>query len=60
MTQSLKKSVKELLAMSSAEVRAYLETLSASEQKTVSTELYRAMLSIDLQNGGKPSQQYSN
>ena len=46
--------------MSGAEVRAYLETLSASEQKTVSTELYRAMLSIDMQNSGKPPQQYSN
>ena len=45
--------------MSSAEVRAYLETLPALEQKKVSTELYRAMLSIDLQKSGKPQQQFS-
>ena len=49
MTQFLKKSIKELLAMSSAEVRAYLGTLSVPEQKQVSTELYRARLSIDMQ-----------
>ena len=42
--------------MSSAEVRAYLQTLSASEQKTMSAELYRALLSIDMQNGGKSQQ----
>ena len=59
MTQSLRKSIKELLAMSSAEVRAYLQTLSASDQKAVSTELYRALLSIDMQNSEKLQQQFS-
>ena len=53
MTQSLRKSIKELLVMSSAEVRAYLGTLSVAEQKRVSTELYRAKLSIDMQRSGK-------
>ena len=53
MTQTLKKSIQELLAMSSAEVRAYLKTLSVPEQKRVSTELYRARLSIDRQRIGK-------
>jgi len=49
MTQTLRKSIQELLAIPSAEVRDYLKTLSASEQKRVSTELYRAKLSMDLQ-----------
>jgi len=53
MTQFLKKSIEELLAMSSAEVRAYLGTLSVPEQKRVSTELYRARLSIDMQRIGE-------
>lgn len=46
--------------MSSAEVRAYLQTLSVPEQKRVSTELYRARLDLDLQKSGKPQQQFSN
>ena len=46
--------------MSSAEVRAYLEILSASERQRVSTELYRAKLSMDMQKSGKPPQQFSN
>ena len=45
--------------MSSAEVRAYLETLPGPEQKKVSTELYRAMLSIDLKQSESPQQQFS-
>jgi hypothetical protein len=53
MTQFLRKSIEELLAMSSAEVRAYLGTLSVPEQKRVSTELYRARLSIDMQRIGE-------
>jgi hypothetical protein len=53
MTQTLRKSIKELLAMPSAEVRAYLGTLSVPEQKRVSTELYRARLTIDMQRIGK-------
>jgi len=39
--------------MPSAEVRAYLGTLSVPEQKRVSTELYRARLTIDMQRIGK-------
>jgi hypothetical protein len=53
MTQTLKKSIQELLAMSSAEVRAYLETLSTPERQRVSTELYRARLMIDIQKSGE-------
>jgi len=49
MTQIRRKSIKDLLTMSSAEVRTYLGTLSMSEQKRVSTELYRARLSVDRQ-----------
>ena len=49
MTHSQRKSVEELLTMSSADVRAYLQTLSASEQKVISRDLYRAQLSLDLQ-----------
>jgi hypothetical protein len=45
--------------MSSAQVRSYLVTLSASEQKRVSTELYRAMLSMDMRENGGPQQQFS-
>ena len=46
--------------MSSAEVRAYLETLSAPERKRVSTELYRARLSLDTQKNGNYPQPFSN
>ena len=35
--------------MSSAEVRAYLQTLSPSEQKAISKELYLVHLSFDMQ-----------
>ena len=49
MAQSQRKSVKELLAMSSAEVREYLQTLLPSEQRVVGEELYKAKLSIDIQ-----------
>jgi hypothetical protein len=49
MTQILRKSIQELLAISSAEVRTYLETLSVPERKRVSTELYRAKLRLDTQ-----------
>jgi len=49
MTPLPKKSINDLLQMPSMEVRNYLQTLSASEQKTVSAELYRAMLSADTQ-----------
>lgn len=49
MTQHPRKSINELLSMSSAEVRAYLQSLSRSEQKTISEELYRAHLSLDMQ-----------
>jgi hypothetical protein len=38
--------------MPSVEVRAYLATLSTSERKRVSTELYRAILSMHLQKSG--------
>jgi hypothetical protein len=44
MTHTQRKSLKELSFMSSAQIRDYLQTLSASEQKVVITELYRAML----------------
>jgi hypothetical protein len=49
MTQFQRKSINELLEMSSAEVREYLQTLSAAEQKTTSAELYRAMLRANIQ-----------
>ena len=49
MTQLMRKSINELLGMSSAEVRQYLQTLPASAQKTVGEELYKALLSIDMQ-----------
>jgi hypothetical protein len=52
MSQFLRKSIKELLEMSSAEVRDYLQTLSAVERKKVSAELYRVMLSADAQKIG--------
>ncbi len=45
--------------MSSAEVRAYLETLSVSERKRVSTELYRAKLSLDTQKNRNYPQLFS-
>ena len=35
--------------MSSAEVREYLEKLPPSEQKTVGGELFKAMLTVDMQ-----------
>jgi hypothetical protein len=59
MTQTLKKSIQELLAMPSAEVRAYLETLSTPERQRVSTELYRARLMIDIQKSGEPQMPFS-
>lgn len=49
MTQHMRKSINELLGMSSAEVREYLQTLPPSVQKTVGEELFKAMLSIDMQ-----------
>ena len=49
MTQSMRKSINELLGMSSAEVREYLQTLPPSAQKTVGEELFKAMLSMDMQ-----------
>ena len=49
MTQPVRKSISELLGMSSAEVREYLQTLPPSLQKTVGEELFKAMLSIDMQ-----------
>jgi hypothetical protein len=52
MTQTLRKSIQELLAISSTEVRAYLETLSVPERKRMSTELYRAKLMMDMQKSG--------
>ena len=60
MGQSLTKTIEELLAMSSAEVRAYLQTLSASELNRVSTELYRAMLGRDMQRAGNLNSQLQN
>lgn len=59
MTQLLRKSIKELLAMSRADVRAYLQSLSASEQKVISNELYRAQLHLDTQQLKKLTQQVS-
>jgi hypothetical protein len=53
MTQTLKKSIQELLVMPSADVRAYLETLSTPERQRVSTELYRARLMMDIQKSGE-------
>jgi hypothetical protein len=49
MKQFLNKSINELLGMSTAEVRDYLLNLSAPERKVVSAELYRAVLSVDMQ-----------
>jgi hypothetical protein len=45
----MRKSINELLGMSSAEVREYLQTLPPSAQKTVGEELFKAMLNIDMQ-----------
>jgi hypothetical protein len=49
MAQLQRKSIQELLTMSSAEVRAYLQTLPTLERRMISEELYKAKLSIDIQ-----------
>jgi hypothetical protein len=52
MTHTQRKSIKELLGMSSTEVREYLQTLPSPEQKTVGGELFKAMLMVDMQRSG--------
>jgi hypothetical protein len=46
--------------MPSVEVRPYLATLSTLERKRVSTEMYRAILSMHLQKSGDPNSNSQN
>jgi hypothetical protein len=48
--QPIRKPLEELLSLSSADVRAYLERLPILERKQLSTELYKALLQRDMQN----------
>ena len=48
MTQPQRKTIQQLLEMSTTEVREYLQTLPPVEQKTVGEQLYKAMLSFDM------------
>jgi len=52
--QSIQKPLEEILSMSSADVRAYLESLPVQERKQLSTQLYRAVLKRDMQNNRGP------